>query len=44
MAQYMHIHALEATGGYTYAQMGIYAAKPGTPQVAAGGRRRYQQR
>ena len=38
MAQYMHIHALEATGGYTYAQMGIYPAKPGTPQVPAGGR------
>ena len=32
MAQYMHIHALEATGGYTYAQMGIYTAKPGTPK------------
>jgi len=32
MAQYMHIHALEATGGYTYAQMGIYQAKPGTPK------------
>lgn len=39
MAQYMHIHALEATGGYTYAQMGIYQAKPGTPksQLAVGG-------
>jgi hypothetical protein len=39
MAQYMHIHALEATGGYTYAQMGIYQAKPGTPksQLMAGG-------
>ncbi len=39
MAQYMHIHALEATGGYTYAQMGIYTAKPGTPkaQLMAGG-------
>jgi hypothetical protein len=39
MAQYMHIHALEATGGYTYAQMGIYQAKPGTPksQVEPGG-------
>lgn len=32
MAQYMHIHALEATGGFTYAQMGIYTAKPGTPK------------
>ncbi len=39
MAQYMHIHALEATGGFTYAQMGTYTAKPGTPkaQVEAGG-------
>ena len=39
MAQYMHIHALEATGGYTYAQMGIYEAKPGTPksQLMVGG-------
>jgi hypothetical protein len=39
MAEYMHIHALEATGGYTYAQMGIYQAKPGTPksQLAVGG-------
>jgi hypothetical protein len=39
MAQYMHIHALEATGGYTYAQMGIYQAKPGTPksQLETGG-------
>jgi hypothetical protein len=39
MAQYMHIHALEATQGYTYAQMGIYTAKPGTPksQLMTGG-------
>lgn len=39
MAQYMHIHALEATSGYTYAQMGIYTAKPGTPksQLMVGG-------
>jgi hypothetical protein len=39
MAQYMHIHALEATHGYTYAQMGIYTAKPGTPkaQLMPGG-------
>ncbi|MGH3009479.1 MAG: hypothetical protein ACRDLM_08770 [Gaiellaceae bacterium] len=39
MAQYMHIHALEAAGGFTYAQMGIYAAKPETPkaQLMAGG-------
>jgi hypothetical protein len=39
MAQYMHIHALAATKGYTYAQMGIYTAKPGTPkaQLMPGG-------
>lgn len=39
MAQYMHIHALEATGGYTYAQMGQFTAKPGTPksQLMPGG-------
>ena len=39
MAQYMHIHALEATGGYTYAQIGIYQARPGTPksQLETGG-------
>lgn len=29
-AGYMRIHTLEATGGLTYAQMGRYAAKPGT--------------
>jgi len=35
----MRIHALEATGGYTYAQMGRFEAKPGTPkaQLAVGG-------
>jgi hypothetical protein len=39
MAQYMHIHALAATKGYTYAQMGIWTAKPGTPkaQLMPGG-------
>jgi hypothetical protein len=39
MAQYMHIHALEATQGFTYAQMGQFTAKPGTPksQLSAGG-------
>ena len=39
MAQYMHVHALEATHGYTYAQMGIYTAKPDTPkaQLMPGG-------
>ena len=38
-ASYMRIHALEATGGYTYAQMGRFTAKPGTPkaQLAVGG-------
>jgi len=30
-AGYMRIHALEATGGLTYAQMGRFATKPGTP-------------
>jgi len=32
-AQYMRIHALEATGGFVYAQMGQYQAKPGTPKA-----------
>src|SRR6266542_1333818 len=32
-ASYMRIHALEATGGYTYAQMGRFEAKPGTPKA-----------
>ena len=38
-AQYMRIHALEATGGFTYAQMGRFTAKPGTPkaELAVGG-------
>jgi hypothetical protein len=38
-AQYMRIHALEATGGFSYAQMGRFQAKPGTPaaQLAKGG-------
>jgi hypothetical protein len=38
-ASYMRIHALEATGGYTYAQMGRFEAKPNTPkaELAAGG-------
>jgi hypothetical protein len=30
-ASYMRIHTLEATGNLTYAQMGRYIAKPGTP-------------
>ena len=38
-ASYMRIHALEATGGFTYAQMGRFTAKPNTPkaQLAVGG-------
>jgi len=30
-AGYMRVHTLEATGNLTYAQMGRYTAKPGTP-------------
>jgi hypothetical protein len=33
-AQYMQIHALEATGGFVYSQMGQYLARPGTPKSA----------
>lgn len=38
-AQYMNIHALLATGGYVYSEMGQFAAKPGAPksQLAPGG-------
>jgi hypothetical protein len=38
-AGYMRIHALEATQGYTYSQMGRFTEKPGTPaaQLAKGG-------
>jgi hypothetical protein len=38
-ASYMRIHALEATGGFTYAQMGRFTAKPGAPkaELATGG-------
>jgi hypothetical protein len=38
-AGYMRIHALEATGGYTYAQMGRFEARPNTPkaELAVGG-------
>jgi hypothetical protein len=38
-AQYMNIHALEATGGYVYSEMGIYTAKPDAPksQLLPGG-------
>jgi hypothetical protein len=35
----MRIHALEATGGFTYAEMGRFTAKPNAPksELAAGG-------
>jgi hypothetical protein len=35
----MNVHALLATGGYVYSQMGIYTAKPDTPksQLEPGG-------
>ena len=38
-AQYMRVHTLEATGGYTYAQMGRFQALPTAPksQLAVGG-------
>jgi hypothetical protein len=38
-AQYMQVHALEATGGYYYSQMGIYEALPTAPksQLMPGG-------
>jgi hypothetical protein len=38
-AGYMRIHTLEATHGFTYSQMGIWTAKPGTPkaQLMPGG-------
>jgi len=38
-AEYMRVHALEATGGYTYAQMGRFEAKENTPkaELAEGG-------
>ena len=31
-AQYMNIHALEATGGFVYSEMGIYTAKSDAPK------------
>jgi len=37
-AGYMRVHTLEATGGLTYAQMGRYQAKPGTPAKYTDGR------
>lgn len=38
-AEYMNIHALEATGGFVYSQMGQYTAKPDAPksELAPGG-------
>jgi len=33
-ATYMRIHTLEATSGYTYAQMGRFQAKPDAPKSA----------
>src|SRR5215212_2594121 len=38
-ASYMRIHALEATGGYAYAEMGRFQAKPDAPkaELAVGG-------
>src|SRR5580765_727364 len=38
-AQYMNVHALLATGGYVYSEMGQYTAKAGTPksELAPGG-------
>ena len=38
-AEYMRVHALEATGGYAYAQMGRFEAKEDAPQgeLAEGG-------
>ena len=33
-AQYMNVHALEATGGFVYSQMGIYTAKADAPKSA----------
>lgn len=38
-AQYMRVHSLLASGGYTYSQMGRYEALPSTPkgELAPGG-------
>jgi F0F1-type ATP synthase membrane subunit c/vacuolar-type H+-ATPase subunit K len=36
-AGYMHVHALEATNGLTYSQMGRSLAKPGAPASATDG-------
>jgi hypothetical protein len=36
-AQYMNIHALEATGGLTFSQMGRFKAKADTPKAELAG-------
>ncbi|HEU5277997.1 MAG TPA: hypothetical protein VFU26_03735 [Gaiellaceae bacterium] len=38
-ATYMRVHTLEATGGFTYSQMGRFQARPDTPkaELAVGG-------
>jgi len=38
-SQYMNVHALLATGGAVYSEMGRYTAKPGAPksELASGG-------
>ena len=38
-AQYMNIHALEASGGFVYSEMGQYTVKPDAPksELAPGG-------
>jgi hypothetical protein len=36
-AQYMNIHALEATGGLTFSQMGRFKAKSDTPKAELAG-------
>jgi hypothetical protein len=32
-SKYMRVHALEATGGYVFSEMGRFQAKPGTPKA-----------
>ena len=41
-AQYMNIHALEATGGFVYSQMGQYEAKPDAPKSELARGRRHE--
>ena len=40
--KYMRIHALGASSGLTYSQMGQYAAKPDAPVQSDGLQRRHQ--